>query len=92
MPKNRRDRRSGSRKSIQHHRILRSLATWGEVGGITKLVGELLDSSGCTEGNTKEGDTMKGSSNIRQCLRKVSDGHFTADVKVLCSSGVAPYN
>ncbi|GJV08329.1 putative exostosin-like protein [Tanacetum coccineum] len=29
--------------------------------------------------------------NIKQCLRKVSDGHFTAAVKVLCSSGVAPF-
>ncbi|GKB22324.1 putative reverse transcriptase domain-containing protein [Tanacetum coccineum] len=26
-----------------------------------------------------------------QCLRKVADGHFTAAVKVLSSSGVAPY-
>ncbi|KAL6499220.1 hypothetical protein OROHE_026248 [Orobanche hederae] len=33
-----------------------------------------------------------GSSNVRQCLRKVADGHFTAVVKVLCSSGVAPYS
>jgi hypothetical protein len=30
--------------------------------------------------------------NIKQCLRKVADGHFTADVKVLGSSGVTPYN
>ncbi|PWA88499.1 hypothetical protein CTI12_AA120320 [Artemisia annua] len=29
--------------------------------------------------------------NIRQCLRKVADGHFTAATKVLSSSGVAPY-
>nr|GEV06728.1 auxilin-like protein [Tanacetum cinerariifolium] len=29
--------------------------------------------------------------NVKQCLRKVSDGHFTAAVKVLCSSGVAPF-
>ncbi|MCI77561.1 hypothetical protein A2U01_0098831, partial [Trifolium medium] len=26
------------------------------------------------------------------CLRKVADGHFTAAVKVLGSSEVAPYN
>nr|GEW38519.1 putative reverse transcriptase domain-containing protein [Tanacetum cinerariifolium] len=29
--------------------------------------------------------------NVKQRLRKVSDGHFTAAVKVLCSSGVAPF-
>lgn len=40
--------------------------------------------------NTRDNTTAK--TNIRQCLRKVADGHFTAAVKVLCSSGVAPYN
>ncbi|GKB07783.1 hypothetical protein Tco_0836067 [Tanacetum coccineum] len=29
--------------------------------------------------------------NIKKCLRKVTDGHFTIAVKVLPSSGVAPY-
>ncbi|MCI96627.1 hypothetical protein A2U01_0117927, partial [Trifolium medium] len=29
---------------------------------------------------------------IKQCLRKVADGHFTTAVKVLGSSGVAPCN
>ncbi|GKB46518.1 hypothetical protein Tco_0897271 [Tanacetum coccineum] len=29
--------------------------------------------------------------NIKKCLRKVKDGHFTTSVKVLPSSGVAPY-
>ncbi|GJS30978.1 hypothetical protein Tco_0491598 [Tanacetum coccineum] len=37
----------------------------------------------------QEGAT--GNTNIKQCLRKVADGHFTAAVKVLSSSGVAPY-
>ncbi|GJQ98661.1 hypothetical protein Tco_0009800 [Tanacetum coccineum] len=36
-------------------------------------------------------ERTKGNTNIRQCLRKVADGHFTAVVKVLSSSGVAPY-
>nr|GEX82751.1 hypothetical protein [Tanacetum cinerariifolium] len=31
------------------------------------------------------------SPNVKQCLRKVSDGHFTAAVKVLCFSGVATF-
>ena len=38
------------------------------------------------------GPLLFGNTNIKQCLRKVADGHFTAAVKVLCSSGVAPYN
>nr|GEV73554.1 hypothetical protein [Tanacetum cinerariifolium] len=40
-------------------------------------------------GDFEEGAT--GNTNIKQCLRKVTDGHFTAKVKVLSSSGVAPY-
>ncbi|MCI50115.1 hypothetical protein A2U01_0071359, partial [Trifolium medium] len=30
--------------------------------------------------------------NIKQCVRKVADAHFTAAVKMLGSSGVAQYN
>nr|GFB08984.1 putative reverse transcriptase domain-containing protein [Tanacetum cinerariifolium] len=37
----------------------------------------------------EEGAT--GNTNIKLCLRKIADGHFTAAVKVLSSSGVAPY-
>ncbi|GKE36208.1 putative reverse transcriptase domain-containing protein [Tanacetum coccineum] len=37
----------------------------------------------------EEGAT--GNTNIKQCLRKVADGHFTATVKVLSSSSVALY-
>ncbi|GJW65973.1 hypothetical protein Tco_0117857 [Tanacetum coccineum] len=32
-------------------------------------------------------ERTKGNTNIRQCLRKVTDGQFTAAVKVLSSSG-----
>ncbi|MCI09312.1 hypothetical protein A2U01_0030396, partial [Trifolium medium] len=39
-----------------------------------------------------EEENAKMNTNIKQCLRKVADGHFTAAVKVLGSSGVAPYN
>ncbi|GJV93972.1 putative reverse transcriptase domain-containing protein, partial [Tanacetum coccineum] len=30
--------------------------------------------------------------NIKQCKRKICDGHYTTAVRVLSSSGVAPYN
>jgi hypothetical protein len=95
-PQNRRDRRSGNRKSLQKHHILSCLATWREANGVGKLVDGVLASSG-HEGqgygrdNCEEKNKGKGI-NIKQCLRKVADGHFTAAVKVLGSSGVAPYN
>nr|GEW87277.1 putative reverse transcriptase domain-containing protein [Tanacetum cinerariifolium] len=39
----------------------------------------------------EEGATGNTNTNIKQCLRKVIDGYFTVAVKVLSSSGVAPY-
>ncbi|GKE51973.1 hypothetical protein Tco_1487129 [Tanacetum coccineum] len=30
--------------------------------------------------------------NLKQCKRKICDGHYTAAIRVLSSSGVAPYN
>ena len=94
-PKNRQERRSGNRKSLQQSSILKSLATWGEDDGIKTLIKIMLDGSGLGplgqggDDFLEEGKTSN--TNIRQCLRKVADGHFTAAVKVLSSSGVAPY-
>ncbi|GJV07725.1 hypothetical protein Tco_1345381 [Tanacetum coccineum] len=45
-PKNRQERRSGNRKSLQQSSILKSLATWGKDDGITTLVKSILDGSG----------------------------------------------
>ncbi|XP_076958606.1 uncharacterized protein LOC143634397 [Bidens hawaiensis] len=36
-------------------------------------------------------DDVAVCANVKQCLRKVADGHVTAAIKVLCSSGVAPF-
>ena len=69
----------------------------GEADGITKLVHNLLDSPELGSlrrivGNPMAEDGSEGNPNIRQCRRKVLDGHFVAVVEILCSSGVAPYN
>ncbi|GJV72664.1 putative reverse transcriptase domain-containing protein [Tanacetum coccineum] len=63
--------------------------------GIATLVKSMLDGSalgsfGQGGGNFLEEGAM-GNSNIKQCLHKVADEHFTAAVKVLSSSGVALY-
>ncbi|GJZ91856.1 hypothetical protein Tco_0663921, partial [Tanacetum coccineum] len=75
--------------------ILKSLATWGKDYGITTLVKSMLDGSGSVSLGEGGGDFLEerttGNTNIRQRLRKVTDGNFTAAVKVLSSSGVAPY-
>ncbi|GJY38563.1 hypothetical protein Tco_0424927 [Tanacetum coccineum] len=93
-PKNRQERKSGNRKSLQQSFILRSLATWGKDDGITTLVKNILDGSALGSFGHGGGDFLEdgatSNTNIKQCLRKVA-GHFTTAVKVLSSSGVAPY-
>ncbi|GJY21074.1 putative reverse transcriptase domain-containing protein [Tanacetum coccineum] len=54
------------------------------------LYGSWLGSLGQDGGDFIE-ERSTGNTNVRQCLRKVADGHFTAAVKVLSSSGVASY-
>jgi len=95
-PQTRQDRRSGNRKSLQQRHILGCLAKWRETDGFAELVSGVLSESGQVGtgnggGDFEEKDKKMGP-NIKQCLRKVADGHFTAAVKVLLSSGVAPYN
>nr|GEU60662.1 putative reverse transcriptase domain-containing protein [Tanacetum cinerariifolium] len=84
-----------NRKSLQQSSILKSLATWGKDDGITTLVKSMLDGSWLGSLGQGGGDFIEertiGNTNIKQCLHKVADGHFTAAVKVLSSSGVAPY-
>ncbi|GJZ44534.1 hypothetical protein Tco_0591789, partial [Tanacetum coccineum] len=54
------------------------------------LDGSALGSFGQGRGDfLEEGAT--GNTNIKQCLCKVADGHFTVEVKLLSSFSVAPY-
>ncbi|GJX86078.1 hypothetical protein Tco_0336852 [Tanacetum coccineum] len=75
--------------------ILKSLATRGKDDGITTLVKSILDGSALGSFGQGKGDFLEegptGNTNIKQCLRKVTDGHLMTAVKVLSSSGVAPY-
>nr|GEU71803.1 putative reverse transcriptase domain-containing protein [Tanacetum cinerariifolium] len=95
MPKNRQECRSRNRKSLQQSSISNSLATWGKDDSITMLVKSMLDRSGSVPLSQGGGDFLEegttGNTNIRQCLRKVANVHFTAAMKVLSFSGVAPY-
>nr|GEV82287.1 hAT dimerization domain, ribonuclease H-like domain protein [Tanacetum cinerariifolium] len=64
---------------------------WGK-DDITILVKSILDGSALGSFGQGGGDFLEegatGNTNIKQCLRKVADGHFTAAVKVLTSSGI----
>ncbi|GJR17450.1 putative reverse transcriptase domain-containing protein [Tanacetum coccineum] len=62
---------------------------------ITTLVKSILDGSALASFGQGGGDFLEegatSNTNIKQCLRKVADGHFKAAVKVLSSFGVAPH-
>lgn len=68
----------------------------GENDIINTLVKNMLDNPGL--GSMEQGggifqkETTLGNTNIRKCLRKVTNEHFTATVKMLCSSSVTPFN
>ncbi|MFS7990267.1 putative transmembrane protein TauE [Helianthus anomalus] len=93
-PSNRQERRSGNMKSLQCLSIQRALAAWGNGDGFAELILSLF--AELSEVVTRPNEPPNGSNNsrvgtnVKQCLRKVAGGHFTAAVKVLCSSGVAP--
>ncbi|GKA86632.1 hypothetical protein Tco_0808343 [Tanacetum coccineum] len=80
---------------MQQSSIVKSLATRGKDHGITTLLKSILDGFALRSFVQGGGDFLeervKGNTNIKQCLRKVADGYFTKAVKVLSSSGVAPY-
>jgi len=86
----------GNRKSLQQCHILGCLANWRETDGFAELVNGVLSESGQVGtgngGEDFEEKDQKMGPNVKQCLLKVADGHFTAAMKVLGSFGVAPYN
>ncbi|PWA50977.1 hypothetical protein CTI12_AA467910 [Artemisia annua] len=78
-PASRQERRSGNRKSMQCGSIMRALAVWKDGVGLEDLVLSLLaQSSECPSGRLSLKDTNEKGASIKQCLRKVADGHFTA--------------
>ncbi|KAF5787739.1 hypothetical protein HanXRQr2_Chr10g0456251 [Helianthus annuus] len=92
-PSSRKERRSGNSKSLQCSNILHALTIWKDGNGFDDLVSSLLDSmreAGPPKGECRREGDMDRDPNIKKCLRKVRDGHITAAVKVLSSSGVAP--
>ncbi|GJX18223.1 hypothetical protein Tco_0219055 [Tanacetum coccineum] len=59
---------------------------------LDKLMKEALVESSPPLSDVAEEGLDLDERNIKQCKRKIYDGHYTAAVHVLSSSGVAPYN
>lgn len=91
-PRSNLERKSSNRRRLQEDFIVSAIRSWGEPGGDMQLVGDALalDSPPLVD-NTRE-DIDLEERNVKQCKRKICDGHYTAAVRVLSSSGLAPYN
>ncbi|GKD24580.1 retrovirus-related pol polyprotein from transposon TNT 1-94, partial [Tanacetum coccineum] len=72
--------------------ITNAIRSWGVPGGSWQLVRETLIESASPMLDLDEENLDLSEQNLKQCKRKICDGHYTAAVRVLSSSGVAPYN
>ncbi|GJU10781.1 hypothetical protein Tco_1133177 [Tanacetum coccineum] len=68
------------------------IRSWGIRGGSLQLVREALVEPSPSWSYIDEENLDLGERNVKHCKRKICDGHYTAAVRVLSSSGVAPYN
>ncbi|CAA0838451.1 Cytokinin riboside 5-monophosphate phosphoribohydrolase LOG3, partial [Striga hermonthica] len=83
--------KSGTKRQRQEESITAAIKSWGEPGGPMFLVRETLAEPSPSLVGVGDDDLDLVESSLRQCKRKICDGHYTAAVRVLSSSGVAPY-
>ncbi|GJW55617.1 hypothetical protein Tco_0099702 [Tanacetum coccineum] len=76
----------------QEESIVNAIRSWSLPGCSLQVMRVTLAESSPPLSDVDEEDINLGEQNIKQCKRKIYDGHYTAAVQVLSSSGVAPYN
>ncbi|GJS70528.1 hypothetical protein Tco_0703369 [Tanacetum coccineum] len=84
--------KSAIKRQRQEESIVNAIRSWGMLGGSLQLLRETLAESSPSLSHVDDEGIDLGERNIKQCKRKISDGHYTAAVRVLSSSGVAPYS
>nr|GEY26945.1 hypothetical protein [Tanacetum cinerariifolium] len=84
--------KSANKRKLQEESIINAIRSWGVSGGSWQLVRETLVVSAPPMLDLDKEDLDLCERNLKQCKRKICDGHYTAAVRVLSSSGVAPYN
>ncbi|GJT04085.1 hypothetical protein Tco_0838547 [Tanacetum coccineum] len=80
------------KRQRQEESIANAIRSWSIPSGSLQLVKEALAKPSPSWSNIDEENLKVGERNVKQCKRKICDGHYTTTVKVLSSSGVAPYN
>ncbi|GKE75245.1 hypothetical protein Tco_1537286 [Tanacetum coccineum] len=84
--------KSANKRQRQEESIINAIRSWGVPGGSLQLVRETLAESASPMLDLDEKDLDLSERNLKQCKRKICDGHYTTTVRVLSSSSVAPYN
>ncbi|GKD63295.1 hypothetical protein Tco_1305403, partial [Tanacetum coccineum] len=84
--------KSANKRQLQEECIAIGIRSWGTPGGSLQFLRETLAEPALLLSDISEEDLDLSERNIMQCKRNICDGHYTATVRVLSSSGVAPYN
>ncbi|GKB94938.1 hypothetical protein Tco_0981075, partial [Tanacetum coccineum] len=84
--------KSAIKHQLQEESIVNATRSWSLPGGSLQVMRETLAESSPPLSDVDKEDIDLDEWNIKQCKRKICDGHYTAAVRVLSSSGVAPYN
>ncbi|GKC25871.1 hypothetical protein Tco_1028021 [Tanacetum coccineum] len=84
--------KSAIKRQCQEESIVNTIRLWGMSGGSLQLLRETLAESSPTFSNVDDEDLDLGEQNIKQYKRKICNGHYTTAVRVLSSSGVAPFS
>ncbi|GJT00979.1 hypothetical protein Tco_1152687 [Tanacetum coccineum] len=80
------------KSQCQEEFIVSAIRLWGMPGGSLQLLRETLAGSSPAVSDVDDDDLDLGVQNIKPCKRKIYNGHYTATIRVLSSSGVALYS
>nr|GEZ16783.1 hypothetical protein [Tanacetum cinerariifolium] len=88
-PRNNLECKSVIKRQRQEESIVNAIRSWSSPGGSLQVLRETLAESFPHLSDVDEEDIDLGERNIKQCKRKICDGHYTAAIRVLFSSGVS---
>nr|GEX97058.1 hypothetical protein [Tanacetum cinerariifolium] len=91
VPRSNLECKSAIKRQRQEESIANAIRSWSLPGGSLQLVRETLAEPYPQWSAIDEEGIDLSERNVKQCKRKICDGHYTDALRVLSSSGVAPY-